>query len=100
MSQPDFELHQDASGAFYLDGPAAYMDARGIELMNAILDQSDVLLDQLLLRHTDWRQAVLRRFQLDYANWKGIEGLIRDLPIADPQPALFVLDPDPPQGGQ
>lgn len=91
MSQLDFELHQDAAGAFYLDGPGDYMDARGIELMHAILDQSDVLLDQLLLRHTDWRQAVLRRFQLDYANWKGVAQLLDGLQSADVQPALLEL---------
>lgn len=95
MSQPDFELHQDVAGAFYLDGPGDYMDARGIELMNAILDKSDLLLDQLLLMHTDWRQAVLRRFQLDYANWKGVVQVLDDLQSADVQPALFEL-----QGGQ
>ena len=95
MSQPDFELHQDAAGAFYLDGPGDYMDAQGVELMNAILDQSDALLDQLLLRHTDWRQAVLRRFQLDYANWKGVAQVFDDLQSADVQPALFEI-----QGGQ
>lgn len=76
MSQPDFELHQDAAGAFYLCGPQAYMDERGIELMNAILDHSDALLDQLLLRHADWQEAVLRRFQLDFANWKGVGQVI------------------------
>ena len=96
MSQPDFELHQDAAGAFYLDGPGDYMDARGIELMNAILENRDALLDQLLLRHTDWQTAVLRRFQLDYTNWKGVEGVICDLQIDEHQPALFVIDSDEP----
>ena len=52
------------------------MDVRGIELMYAILDQCVALLDQLLLRHTDWRQAVLARFQLDYANWKGVNQIL------------------------
>lgn len=89
MSQPDFELHLDSGGAFYLHGPAAYMDVRGIELMNAILDQSDALLDQLLLRHTDWRQAVLARFQLDYANWKGVNQLLGPV-----QPTLLEVNHD------
>lgn len=88
---PTFALHVDALGAYYLDGPAAYMDAQGITLMHAILDQSDVLLDQLLLkyRQEDWQQVVLRRFQLDYAAWMGVVEMTPSL-----QPALFTQEGD------
>ena len=66
-----------------------WLITRGIELMNAILDQSDALLDQLLLRHTDWRQAVLARFQLDYANWKGVNQILGPV-----QPTLLEVNHD------
>ena len=87
---PTFALHVDALGGYYLDGPAAYMDAQGITLMHAILDHSDVLLDQLLLkyRQEDWQQVVLRRFQLDYAAWMGIVEMTASV-TQSMQPALF-----------
>ena len=84
MTEPTFNLIRAADGLFYVDGPAGYMDARGIDIMNTILSGTDILLDQLLLRHADWQQAVLARLQLDYANWKGVTQFVDSL-----QPALF-----------
>ena len=89
-----FNLHVDAAGAYYLEGPAEYMNAQGIELMHAILDQGDALLDQLLLkyRQEDWQQAVLRRFQLDYVAWLGVEQMNLNSGSSQPrQPALLNL---------
>ena len=91
MTEPTFKLIHAVDGSFFLDGPAAYMDARGIDIMNALVSGTDILLDQLLLRHADWQQAVLARLQLDYANWKGVAQVIDHL-----QPALFA----PMQGGE
>ena len=91
MTEPTFNLIRTIDGSFFVDGPAPYMDARGIDIMNAIISGSDILLDQLLLRHADWKQAVLARLQLDYANWKGLAQVIDHL-----QPALFA----PMQGGE
>ena len=54
MTEPTFNLIRAADGMFYVDGPAAYMDARGIDIMNTIVSGTDILLDQLLLRHADW----------------------------------------------
>ena len=85
MTEPTFNLIRTADGMFYVDGPARYMDARGIDIMNTILSGTDILLDQLLMRHADWQQAVLARLQLDYANWKGMTQFVDGL-----QPALLV----------
>ena len=84
MTEPTFNLIHAVDGSFFLDGPAPYMDARGIDIMNTIVSGSDILLDQLLLRHADWQQAVLARLHLNYANWKGVAQVIDDL-----QPTLF-----------
>ena len=91
MTEPMFNLIRAVDGSFFLDGPARYMDASGIDIMNTIVGGTDILLDQLLLRHADWQQAVLARLQLDYANWKGVAQVIDDL-----QPPLFT----PMQGGE
>ena len=87
---PIFALYVDALGAYFLEGPAAYMDAQGITLMHAILDHSDILLDELLLkyRQEDWQQVVLRRFQLDYSAWMGLVEMTAAV-TQSMQPALF-----------
>ena len=90
MTEPTFSLICDTAGAFYLTGPQSYMDAHGIDIMNTLLSGTDILLDQLLLRHADWQQAVLARLQLDYANWKGVTQFVDSL-----QPALFANTAEP-----
>ena len=90
MTEPMFNLIHTVDGAFFLDGPAQYMDARGIDIMNALVSGTAILLDQLLLRHADWQQAVLARLQLDYANWKGVTQFVDGL-----QPALFANTAEP-----
>lgn len=67
-----FELHMNAIGAWMLEGPADYMEAHGIEVMNAILEGTDQVFDQLALKHRDWRQAVLARLTLDYVHWHDV----------------------------
>lgn len=66
-----FDLHVNVSGAWLLEGPAAYMNARGFDVMNAILEGQDQVFDQLAVRRpqSDWTHCVIRRLEMDYSEW-------------------------------
>ena len=78
-----FELHGDLANAWFLDGPADYMDARGIDVWHAILDGSDQVFDEIVLQQraspfasASWRRAVLTRLRQDYAHWHEVGHIV------------------------
>jgi hypothetical protein len=52
-------------------GPKEYMDERGSDLLDDILNDDDDQFSEFLRRAPSAKKAMLVRLQTDYAGWKG-----------------------------
>lgn len=55
-----------------IEGPAEYLNTRGADLVDAIVNGKDAIFNASFRQSPDYMMAVLNRLQDDYAGWKGV----------------------------
>lgn len=67
----DFEYNKQENGII---GPEDYMlqEERLRKLIDDMCDGKDLLFNTISMTEPDWEIAMLRRIQVDYADWKGM----------------------------